>query len=437
MQVSVETTTGLERRLTIAVPAEEVDAKVNKKLSEVAKTATIKGFRKGKVPFRVVNRQFGSAARQEVAGDVINSSYAKALEQADVHPAGHPAIEINTLEAGQDLEYVATIEVYPEIELSDFSSYELTRISAEIKEADIDNAIGKLREQRATFREVDRAAADGDQVTIDFLGTRDGEEFQGGKGSGVKLVLGSGSMIPGFEEGIAGMHKGDNKVLSLVFPEEYQDEELRSAAVEFSVTLHGVEEKELPNVDREFMKHFGNDSMDQFRDDVKKNMERELKRAIRGKLKASVMGKLVESHKVATPRVMIAAEIETLRKQMMRQFDGIQKTKHSDLSSLLPDDLFREKAEKRVVLGLIIGEIIKLNELKADPDRVREAINDEAAAYEKPEDVVNYYYGNQQMLAGIESIVLEDTVVDLILQKAKTLDRIVSFEEAVTPDNRT
>ena len=274
MQVSLETTSGLERRLTIAVPAADVDAKVNEKLVEVAKNANIKGFRKGKVPLKVVRQQYGQAAHQEVAGDVINSSYMQAIEQESVRPAGYPQIQVNTMEAGKDLEYVATIEVYPEVQLGEFGGYEITRLNAEIEDADVDKAIESLREQKATFTEVERAAADGDQVTIDFLGTKDGEEFQGGKGSDFKLVLGSNSMIPGFEEGVIGMNIGDKTTLSLTFPDDYQVEDLKGAATEFAVTLHKVEEKQLPEVDEEFMKHYGSDSMDQFRSEIRTNMER-------------------------------------------------------------------------------------------------------------------------------------------------------------------
>lgn len=431
MQVSVETTSGLERRLTIAVPAADVDGQVNAKLAEVAKTAKINGFRKGKVPLKVINQQYGAAARQEVASDLINSSYMKAIEQESVRPAGYPKIEVNSIEAGKDLEYVATIEVYPEVELGEFDGYELTRLSAEIKDADVDKAIEGLREQQASFSEVERAAIDGDQTTIDFVGTKDGEEFQGGKGDDFKLVLGSGSMIPGFEDGVVGMTSGDTKTLNLTFPEDYQVDDLKGADVKFDVTVKKVEEKSLPAVDADFMKHFGSDSEEQFKDEIKKNMERELKKAVEGKLKASVMDKLVENHQVELPKALIDSEIEALREQMMQQFGGMQQNKSLDLKSLLPDEMFTEQAERRVSLGLIVGEVVKKNEIKVDADKVRAYIDETAASYDKPQEVVDYYYQNQQMLSGVESIVLEDMVVDTVLEQAKVTDATVDYDEAI------
>lgn len=431
MQVSVETTSGLERRVTVAVPAAEVDAKVNEKLAEVAKTARINGFRKGKVPLKVINRQYGAAARQEVAGDLINTSYLKAIEQESVRPAGYPKIEISSMEAGKDLEFVATIEVYPEVELGSYEGYEITRLTSDITEADVDKAIESLREQRATFTQVDRPAADGDQVTIDFVGTKDGEEFNGGKGDDYKLILGSNSMIPGFESGIEGMQANDKKTLPLTFPEDYQVEDLKGADVEFAITLHQVEEKSLPEVDEEFMKHYGSDSMEQFRSEIQANMERELKRALQGKLKASVMDQLIENHQVELPTALVSSEIDTLREQMVQQFGGMQQNKNLDIKSLLPDDMFTEQAERRVSLGLIVGEIVKQTEIKADPERVKTFIEEAAASYEKPEEVVNYYYQNQEMLSGVESVILEDMVVEQILETATVSEKAVGYDEAV------
>lgn len=431
MQVSVEATSGLERRLKIAVPAADVDQKVNAKLAEVAKTARINGFRKGKVPLKVINKQYGEQARQEVASDLINSSYMQAIQQESVKPAGYPKIEVNTLDAGKDLEFVAIVEVYPEVTVGEFSGYELTRLESEINEADIDKAIEAIREQQASFAEVERAAATGDQTTIDFLGKKDGEEFQGGKGEDFKLTLGSGSMIPGFEEGIVGLSAGDTKTLELTFPEDYQVEDLKGADVVFDLTLHKVEEKTLPELDAEFFKHFGSDSLEGLRSEVKTNMERELKNALQAKLKASVMDRLLENHEVDLPKALIESEIETLREQMMQQFGGMQQNKSLDLKSLLPDTMFTEQAERRVSLGLIVGEIVKQNEIKVDPERVRSYIEELSATYDQPKEVIDYYYQNQQMLAGVESVILEDMVVETILEKAKVSEEKIPYEEAV------
>jgi trigger factor len=430
MQVSVETTSGLERRLTITVPAADVDAKVNQKLAEVSKTAKINGFRKGKVPLKVISQQYGESARQEVASGLINSSYMEAVQQESVRPAGYPKIEVNLLEAGKDLEYVAVIEVYPEVTIGDFSGYELRRLNAEINEADIDATIEKLREQQATFTDAERAAVSGDQVIIDFIGTKDGEEFEGGKGNDFKLLLGSDSMIPGFEAGVVGMAVGEEKVLALTFPEDYQVEELQGKAAEFTVSVKKIEEKTLPEVNEEFIKNFGSDDASNFRGEIKLNMERELKRAVEGKLKAAVMDKLFDAHKIELPKALIESETETLREQMMQQFGGMKQNPDLDLKALLPDEMFKEQAERRVALGLIIGEVVKKSEIKADADRVRAYIDDTAASYDKPEEVVNYYYQNQQMLQGIESVVLEDMVIDQIVAQATVTDETVDYETA-------
>ncbi|MFT7223866.1 MAG: trigger factor [Cellvibrionaceae bacterium] len=431
MQVSIETTTGLERKLTIAVPAEKLDAKVNEKLVEVAKSASIKGFRKGKVPMKIIDRQFGSSARQEVASDLINSSYLEALEQESLNPAGHPRIEVSTLEAGKDLEYVATIEVYPEVSLSDFSDLTVSRYQCEVSEADIDKGIEHLQEQRASFNEVDRAAADGDQATIDFVGTKEGEAFQGGDASDFKLQLGSNSMIPGFESGIVGMAVGDQKTLSLTFPEDYQAEDLKGADVEFAITLKKVEEKRLPEIDAEFIKHFDVDSLDDFRQAIQTNMGRELKRALLAKTKAGVMEQLLEKHEVDLPQALVASEIDNLREQMTQQFGNMQKNKSMDMKSLLPDDMFREEAQKRVSLGLIVGQVVKNNEITADADRIKEYVNETASSYKDPESVVNYYYQNEKMLSGIESVVLEDKAIEFVIDCAKINEETITYEEAV------
>ncbi len=432
MQVSIETTSGLERRLTVGVPATEVDSEVQKRLQQAAKNIRINGFRKGKVPMKVVKQRYGDGVRQEVLGDVINRSFYEAVRKEDVKPAGQPSIEPKQFEEGKDLEYVATFEVYPSVELGDFAKIEVTRYKADVSAEDVDNMIEVLREHQAEWKVVDRAAADGDQVNIDFVGTRDGEEFQGGSAEGQNLVLGSGSMIPGFEDGLVGLKAGDEKTLSLTFPEDYQAEELRGAAVEFKVKVNSVSEKELPELDKDFYAKFGVDKggKPQFRKEVKANMARELKNAIKAKTKNQVMDALLETHKPELPKALVASEIETLRQQMMQRFGGQQQ--NFDVKSLLPDTMFQEDAERRVALGLIVGEIVKDNQIKVDADRVREMVEELASTYEEPEAVVNYYYENRQLLSSVESAALEDQVVDFILDKAKVTDESSSYDDMVT-----
>lgn len=434
MQVSVESTSAIERRLTIAVPADVLSTKVDEKLAQVAKNARVNGFRKGKVPLKVVKRQYGAAVQQEVAGDLINSSYVEALQQESVRPAGQPNIEVTTLELEKGLEYVAVVEVYPEVELADLDGFEATRLSAEITDAEVDKTINNLREQNATFTEVDRAAADGDQVIIDFVGTKDGEEFKGGKSEGHKLLLGSKSMIPGFEDGIVGMKAGETKTLPLTFPEDYQAEELKGADVEFAITVNLVEEKALPEVNEEFLKKFNAESLEALTDDIKGNLERELNRAVRTKLKMAVMDQLIEKHTIEVPASLVDQEVGVLREQMMQQFGGMQANKNLDIEALLPKEMFKDQAERRVKLGLLVAKIVEENELKADPDKVRAYIEEAAASYEDPEQVVNYYYQNEQMLSGVESVIVEDTVIDFILEKTTVTEKTVSYDEAVATE---
>ncbi|MBU3070078.1 trigger factor [Aestuariicella sp. G3-2] len=433
MQVSIETTTGLERRMTVGIPAEQVETEVTKRLQEATKTVRLNGFRKGKVPLKVVKQRFGAGVRQEVLGEFMSRSFYDAVQQEDVKPAGQPSIEPKEMAEGKDVEFVATFEVYPEITLGDTSSFEIEKLVAEVQDSDVDNMIDVLRKQQATWTQVDRAAQTDDQVNIDYTGTKDGEEFEGGKAEGQDLVLGSNSMIPGFEDGLVGLKAGDEKVLSLSFPEDYHAEELKGAAVEFAVKVNSVSEQELPELNAEFFSKYGVEGDDeaQFRADVRKNMERELKNAAKSKLKNQVMDKLIEANEVELPKALVAGEIEALRNQMMQQFGGAQP--NLDLKSLLPDEMFSEQAERRVALGLIVGEVVKASEIKVDSDRVREMVEELASTYQDPEEVVNYYFNNRELLAGVESVVLEDQVVDHILDGAKVTETNSTYEEVIKP----
>lgn len=433
MQVSIETTTGLERRMTVGIPAEQVEAEVTKRLQQATKTVRLNGFRKGKVPLSVVKQRFGAGVRQEVLGEFMSRSFYDAVQQQDVKPAGQPSIEPKELGEGKDVEFVATFEVYPEVSLADTSGFEIEKLTAEVTEADVDNMINVLRKQQASWTEVERAAATDDRVNINYTGTKDGEEFQGGKAEGQNLVLGSNSMIPGFEEGLVGLKAGDEKVLSLTFPEDYHAEELKGAAVEFAVKVNSVSEQQLPELNAEFFSKYGVESDDgeQFRADVRKNMERELKNAAKSKLKTQVMDKLIAAHEVDLPKALVAGEIEALRNQMMQQFGGAQA--NLDLKALLPDEMFSEQAERRVALGLIVGEIVKAAEIKVDAARVRAMVEELASTYQDPEEVVNYYFNNRDLLASVESVVLEDQVVDHILGSAKVSETSSTYEDVIKP----
>ena len=432
MQVSIETTTGLERRMTVGVPAAEVDNAVTARLQEAAKTVRINGFRKGKVPMKVIKSRFGAGVRQEVIGDLMGRAYQQALNDEGLRPAGQPQIEPKTLDEGKDLEFVATFEVYPEVALPDFSKIKAEKQVAEVTDADIDTMIENLRTQRQTWEEIKRQARNDDKVNIDFTGTLDGEEFQGGSATGTELVLGSGRMIPGFEKGLLKAKKGDEVKLELTFPEEYHNKELAGKPVVFDVTVNSVSAPVLPELNDEFFAAFGvtEGGEEAFRAEVRSNMERELRKAARNRLKSELMDALLAEIELDVPQALTKAEIDVLRQQALQQFGAGAKNLDP---SLLPDELFSEQAEKRVRLGLALGEVIKQQSIRADAELVREAIEDIASTYESPEDVINWYYSNQDQLSQIESAVLEDQVFDLILEQADVTEVNVSYEELTRP----
>ena len=434
MQVSIETTSGLERRLTVGVPAERVDSEVNTRLQKAAKNVRLDGFRPGKVPMKVIRQRFGAGVRQEVLGEVMSQSFQEAVMQEKLRPAGQPNIEPKMLEAGKDLEYIATFEVFPDVEVADMSGFEVEQVVATVEDSDIDNIIEVFRKEQGSLEDVERAAADGDTVNIDYVGTKEGEEFSGGSAQGSNLELGSSQMIEGFEAGVEGMSAGDEKTLSLTFPEEYHNEDLKGAAVEFKVKLNSVKERKLAELDSELFTKYGVEEggVDKFREEIGQNMERELKNAVRANLKQQVMDAVISAHEsLEIPRALLQQEIGAMRQQMMQQFGGMG-GQELDLESLLPEEMFKDKAEPRVKLGLILSEMINRDELKADPDKVRETIEEMASTYQDPEEVINYYYSNQEQLSSVESKVLEDQVVDKLLESATIKESECSYQDAIS-----
>ena len=431
MQASIETISTLERKMTIAVPAERVETQVEQRLNEAARTVQLKGFRKGKVPVKVVKERYGGSVRQEVLGEVMSQSYYEALGQHKVRPASQPRIEAKKVEAGKDLEFVATFEVYPEVTLGDFSTIAVERKVAEITDADIDKMVETLRKQRQTWQEVDRAAVDGDQVVIDFTGKLDGQQFEGGSATGTKLVLGSNRMIEGFEAGLVGTAKDQEKVLALTFPANYQNQELAGKAVEFTVQVKNVSAPVLPELTPEFFASFDvkQGGEPEFRTEVKSNMAREMKNAVRNSVKNQVVSELLKLHAVELPKSLVASEINVLRQQTAQQYGGGQRIDES----MLPAELFREQAQRRVSLGLIMNEVIQHNQLKVDPAAVRKLVEEMAESYEQPQEVVKWYYSNKEQLAQIEAMALEEAVIDHILSKAKVMENNCSYEEALKP----
>ncbi|SFB47291.1 trigger factor [Azotobacter beijerinckii] len=429
MQVSVESTSALERRLTIGVPVERIETEVNKRLQQTARRAKIPGFRPGKVPMNVIRQRYEESARQEALGDLIQASFYEAVLEQKLKPAGAPSVEPKVFEKGKDLEYVATFEVYPEFEVTGLEGIAVERLQAEVAESDVDNMLEVLRKQNTRYKQVERDAQNSDQLNIDFVGKIGGEAFAGGSATGALLVLGSGRMIEGFEAGLVGAKTGEERVLSLTFPEDYQNLDLAGKVAEFTVTVNAVAEAELPELNAEFFALFGiaEPSLDAFRAEVGKNMERELRQAIKSKVKAQVMDGLLAANPIEVPKALIESEVNRLRVQAVQQFGGNIKPEQ------LPADLFQEQAKRRVVLGLIVAEIVKQFEIKPDEAKVRALIEEIASAYQEPGQVIAWYYGNEQQIGEVRSVVLEEQVVDTVLQKANVTDKAVSYEEAVKP----
>jgi trigger factor len=379
---------------------------------------------------KVIKQRFGAGVRQEVLGEVMSQTFYEAVQQEDLKPAGQPSIEPKTIQEGKDFQYIATFEVYPEVSLASLDDLVVNKAVAEVTDADIDEMIETLCKQSGEWADVEREAAEGDQVVMDYVGTKDGEEFEGGKAENSTLELGSNRMIPGFEDGLVGAKAGDERTLELTFPEDYHAEDLKGAAVEFKVTVHSVKEMQPAEVNEELFERFGvtEGGEENFRKELRSNMERELKNAIKGDVKNQVLEALIEKNEVQIPKALVAQEINVLRQQSMQQFGGAAANFDA---SMLPDELFSEQAERRVKLGLLMGEVIKDRDLKPEADKVREMIEEMASVYEDPEEVVNYYYGNEQQLASVEGAVLEDQVIDALIAEAGVNEESVSYKDAI------
>ncbi|WP_017446190.1 trigger factor [Gayadomonas joobiniege] len=424
MQVSVETTQGLERRVTITVPADKVESAVKSRLQQLAKTQRIDGFRPGKVPVSVIKKRYGSAVRQEVAQDVIQQNFYQAVVQEKLNPAGTPTIEDQKQEDGQDFSFTAVFEVYPDVKVEGLDALKIEKPTAEVTDEDLANMLETLRKQHAKFVEVERAAEDGDKVNLDFEGSVDGEVFEGGKAEGFDIELGSNRMIPGFEDGLKGLKAGDEKDLEVTFPEDYQAEELKGKEAVFKVKVNKVEARELPEIDEEFIKLFGIEEggIDALKKEVRQNMERELNQALKNKVKENAITALVDAASLEVPKALVEQEVNTLRQQALQRFGGNQ-----DIE--LPAELFNDQAERRVKTGLLLSELVKANDIKVDDERVKETVETMASAYESPEEVVEYYYNNKEMLQNVQNVVMEDQAIDFILEQAQVETVAKTFDE--------
>ncbi|MGZ8226543.1 MAG: trigger factor [Methylococcaceae bacterium] len=433
MQVSVEKTSELSRKMTVVVPEEVVQEKMAERLKSLAREVKVDGFRRGKVPQNVVKKMFGDKVRGEIAGDLIQSTYYEALQNQELRPAGQPYID--SVDETQGFKYTAVFEVYPEIVLDGLDQLQVTRPVATVQEADVDAMIEKLMAQRKEWTVVDRANKENDRVTISFTGTSEDENFTDGTVENYVVEIGSKQMIPGFEDNLLDLETGANKTFELTFPEEYGNAKLAGKVARFDITVIKIEEPALPEIDAEFIKSYGieDGTLESFRNDVKNNMERELAQALKAKLKNAVMDALYEKVPLTVPNTLINEEIENLIKPYAESAKK-QKIKLEDLK--LPRDVFEEQAKRRVTLGLLLGEIIQKNNITLDKDKVRSTIEDMSKSYERPEDVVKWYYADETRLNDVQQMVLEDQTVDWLLAQATVSDQAVNFNDVMEKQQR-
>ena len=425
MQVTVETLEGLERRLNITVPAANIEDAVTAELRNIAKNRRFDGFRKGKVPMKMVAKMYGKAVRQDVMGEVMQRHFIEAIVKEKINPAGAPTFAPVENNEGADLVFNATFEVYPEVELKGLENITVEKPAVEVKEADVEEMIETLRKQQATWTEVEAAADAGSRATIDFVGSIDGEEFEGGKAENFPLEMGAGRMIPGFEDGIVGKTAGMEFEIDVNFPEDYHAENLKGKEAKFSIKLNKVEARELPELNEEFVSKFGAaDGVEGLKAEVRKNMERELKQAVKNRIKEQAIDGLVNENNIDVPSALIDQEIGVLRQQAAQRFGG-----NTEAADQLPRELFEEQAKRRVVVGLLLGEVIKTEELKADDEKVKAIIEEMATAYEDPTEVIAYYEQNEQMMNNMRNVALEEQAIDAIIAKAQVSDKEVSFNE--------
>jgi trigger factor len=430
MQVSVETTTGLERRLTITLPAVSIDTAVKSRLQQLSKTQRINGFRPGKVPVNVIQKRYGQAVRQEIATEAMQRSFYQAITQEKITPAGAPNFELKTDVMGKDLEFVASFEVYPVVEVKNLDKIEVEKAVVEITEGDLENMMDTLRKQHATWKEVKRKSKKDDKLTMDFVGTIDGVEFDGGKAENFALEMGKDRMIPGFEKPLVGSKAGEEVIVDVTFPEDYHAEKLKGKAAQFKVNVTKVEALDLPKVDEEFAKLFGieDGSIDALNKEVRKNMQRELDQTLKASLKEQVINGLLANNTVDLPKALVDQEIDALREQAKQRFSQQQGGNIDNLPEL-PADLFAENARKRVSIGLLLGEVIRTNELKVDNAKVDNLIETAASAYEDPQEVIEYYKSNKELMQQMQNVAMEEQAVELLLTKAKVTEVTKAFDE--------
>lgn len=431
LDVAVNVISDKQTQLTVKVPVGTIQSKVESRIRSLAKTAKIDGFRKGKVPVSHIRAQYGAGIQQEVINDVIRDTVFQVLADKKVRAVGVPSIDDVKLE-NDFLVYQASVETMPEVQVKGLDEIEVERQMATVSDSDVDTMIENLQKQRQTFETKDGKLGDGDEATFDFEGSIDGEKFEGGSAEDFRLVIGSGQMIPGFEDGMKGMKAGEERAIKVTFPEDYQAENLKGKEADFKITLKEVKEAKLPELNDEFFELFGvtEGGLDKLKTDVRKNMEREIKNAARNQVKQAAFDALVDKNEFDVPNAMLAAEIDRQRNLMLQRFaQQFGANPNTFDKNMLPDELFEDQALRAVRLGVLVGQIIDKQKLEVDQERVTAFIAEAAENYEDPNEVIEYFTNDKQERAGIEAVVLEDQVVEYILSQAKVTDKEVKYQD--------
>jgi trigger factor len=430
MQANLESLGTLERRLSVAVPLAEIDREIDTRLKRLSRTVKMDGFRPGKVPLKVVAQQYGPQIRQEVLGDAIQRTFGEAVREQNLRVAGYPRFEPKPLNEGaSEFEYSATFEVYPDVQVGDISSSSITRPQLAVSEADIDRTLDVMRKQRATYESVERGAENGDRITMSYKGTIDGSEFAGGKAENQAIVLGEGRLLADFESQLQGMKAGDARTFELRFPDDYHGKDVAGKTATFELNVSEVAVPRLPDIDAEFAKSLGvvEGDVTKMRTEIKGNLEREVKTRLKSRVKDQVMQAFLDVTQVEVPKALVESEIERLR-NFARQDLAARGIPVKD-DTPLPADMFEKQAQRRVNLGLILAELVKAHQLQAKPEQVRSTVEEQAESYENPQEVVRWYYQSPERLREIESMVLEDNVVDWALRTARVEDKPIAFDE--------
>jgi len=424
MNVTVESTGALERRMRVEVPIEHIESEVDTRLKSVGRTAKIKGFRPGKIPAKVVRKHYGTQIRQEVLGEMMQKSYSDAVAQEKLRPAGGPKIETED-EDGKTFAYVATFEVLPEVELKDLDKIKVEKPEVSIHDEDLDDMLLSLQKQRVTWEEVDRKSKDGDRVVVDFTGTVGGEAFEGGAGTEIPVVLGQGQMLPDFEKGLKGIKAGEEKTIKVKFPKDYHADDLAGKTAEFAINTHRVEKEVLPELTDEFAESFGvtDGGMEQFKKDVRENMEREAKQKVESDVREQALEGLIEKNPIDVPHGLVHEEMHAMQREAMQRL-GIEEEDQAP-----PLENFNTPAEKRVRIGLLLRQLISEQSITVDPAALRSRVEEICAGYENSDEMVNMYMSNPQIMQQVEPMVIEQSAVEWLLDNGKVKVKKVSFKD--------